>query len=148
MIRKANCMLHSFYGTGPKVLTRPFQSLCPALYGSALQNISCEVIQRVEVTFSNILRKIWILPCMLSLLPHSNSAYSVACLRSIYNVVYELQLISCSLFSSAMSCPSWTIKLASKDFTKLGYTSVGFNSQYGNAYLKSQYEHDLICADE
>ena len=55
MIRKANCIMHTFQGVDPVVMTRLFHSFCFSLYGSALWNLSCKAFRIVEVAFNNIL---------------------------------------------------------------------------------------------
>ena len=61
MCRKANCLLHTFSCCDPFVKTRLFSSFCLSLYGASLWRSSPQ-LRALEVSFNNILRKIWSLP--------------------------------------------------------------------------------------
>ena len=62
--RRANCLLSTFYAANPIVKTTLFHSFCLSLYGSALctWRLSSSNLRSLEVTFNNLLRKIWKLP--------------------------------------------------------------------------------------
>ena len=62
VIRKADCLLATFPRVGPFILTHLFQSYCCPLYGSGLWSLLCPALQNIEVGFSKVLRRIWILP--------------------------------------------------------------------------------------
>ena len=62
MLRKADCLLATFPRVGPFILTHLFQSYCCPLYGSGLWSLLCPALQNIEVGFSKVLRRIWILP--------------------------------------------------------------------------------------
>ena len=70
MCRRANCLLSTFYATNPAVKTLLFRTFCLSLYGSALWRLSSSSLRSLEVTFNNLLRKIWKLPrhCHTSIL--------------------------------------------------------------------------------
>lgn len=79
LVRKANCMLHSFSPCNPLVKTKLFDSFCLSLYGSALWFSSSPELRSLEVSFNNILRRIWSLPRMC----HTGILHCTAHLNSI-----------------------------------------------------------------
>ena len=93
----------------------------------------------VEVTFNNVLRKIWSLPrrCQTGIL------HSVANLYSVYNVVVlrskKLSLMACNSPSSLLS------DILSESKT-LAYTSVGYDLMYGHRHVKSYTEQERLCS--
>ena len=62
MCRRANCLLSTFSATNPAVKTLLFHTFCLSLYGSSLWSLASPDLRSLEVTFNNILRKIWKLP--------------------------------------------------------------------------------------
>ena len=62
MIKEANSLLFLFSNFSPIVLTYLFRSFCLSLYGCALWNISSKCLNTLEVSFNQILRRIWNLP--------------------------------------------------------------------------------------
>ena len=84
LTRKANCMLHTFSCCDPLTKTMLFRSFCLSLYSSALWMSSSSELRSLEVTFNNILRKIWSLPRAYY---HTGILHQVAGLHSIFNVV-------------------------------------------------------------
>ena len=82
MCREANHLLHIFSCCDPSVKTQLFSSFCLSLYGAALWRVSCPQLRALEVSFNNILRKIWSLPRQ----SHTGIVHSVAGLQSIYNI--------------------------------------------------------------
>ena len=107
MCRKANHLLHIFSCCDPSVKTHLFSSFCLSLYGAALWRVSCPQLRALEVSFNNVLRKIWSLPRH----SHTGIVQSVAGLQSIYNTVlyHSRKLIAsaktskCSLISDIFS---------------------------------------------
>ena len=83
MCRKANHLLHIFSCCDPSVKTHLFSSFCLSLNGAALWRVSCPQLRALEVSFNNVLRKIWSLPRH----SHTGIVQSVAGLQSIYNTV-------------------------------------------------------------
>ena len=75
MCRRAICLLSTFYAANPTVKTILFRSL----YDSALRRLSSSSICSLEVTFNNLLRKIWKLPrdCHASILHCISSVFTV-----------------------------------------------------------------------
>jgi len=128
MIRKANCMLHTFPGVDCAGLTRLFQSFCLSLYGSALWNLSCRGIRTIEVAFNNILRRIWKLPA----LTHTAILHCVAGLQSMYNTIYRRTM---SLICAAANCPSRTVQEVYRDSAHSPVSFCGFNFLYGTYYV-------------
>ena len=62
IVKKANCVITSFPGVGPFILTRLFQAYYLSLHGSDLWILSCTALQNLDVAFIKILRRIWPLP--------------------------------------------------------------------------------------
>ena len=62
LVRKANLMLCTFSAVDPVVKTRLLQSYCLALYDCSLWKLSCSSIRSIEVSFNNILSRVWHLP--------------------------------------------------------------------------------------
>ncbi len=139
MIKKANCMLHTFAAADAATKTKLLQAYCLSLYGAALWNLSCKEIRTIEVAFNKILRRIWNLP------PRSHTAivHRVANLQSIFNVVHRR---SAALIGAAIACPSYTVQRVFMDSACLCYTSVGFNMTFGTRFMKIYNESDFSCA--
>ena len=89
-----SCLLHTFSCCDPFVKTRLFSSFCLSLYGASLWRSSSPQLRALEVSFNNILRKIWSLPRH----SHTGIVHCVAQLESIYNTVV---IRSRSLLASA-----------------------------------------------
>ena len=79
MCRKANFLLHSFKSCDPVVKTFLFSSHCLSLYGALSWKLSCPKLKSLEVTFNNILQKIWRLPriCHTGILNCTAKVYSI-----------------------------------------------------------------------
>ena len=103
LVRKANCMLHSFSPCNPFVKTKLFESFCLSLYGSALWFSSSPELRSLEVTFNNILRRIWSLPRMC----HTGILHCTARLNSVYNIVVQR---SSKLLSAALKSHSSLVR--------------------------------------
>ena len=131
LTRKANCMLHSFSCCNPLVKTKLFSSFCLPLYGSAS---SASALKSLEITYSNIVRKIWSLPCM----SHTGILHQVAKLDSIYNI-HVVILGSSKLVSSALKSQSELLCDVFAASSHLAYTSAGYNSIYCFRHKKSLY---------
>ena len=99
LVRKANCMLHSFSPCNPLVKTKLFDSFCLSLYCSALWISSSSELRSLEVTFNNILRRILSLPRMC----HTGILHCTAQLNSLYNIVVRR---SSKLLSAALNSQS------------------------------------------
>ena len=69
MSRKANYLLHSFKSCSPLVKTFLFTSHCLSLYGAVSWFLCSKQIKCLEATFNNVLRKIWNLPKLFSVIP-------------------------------------------------------------------------------
>lgn len=129
MCRKANHLLHIFSCCDPSVKTCLFSSFCLSLYGAALWKVSCPQLKTLEVTFNNILRKIWSLPRH----SHTGIVHSLAGLQSIYNVVLHRsrKLIAAAALSK---CPLLSESYSESAVT--AFTSFGYNSLYGIKHRK------------
>ena len=95
-VRKANLMLHTFSSADPLVKSCLLKFYCLSLYGCSLWNLSCHSLCSIEVSFNNILRRIWKLPRNC----HTGILHLTALLPSIFNVV---QSRSSTLLSRALS---------------------------------------------
>ena len=87
LVRKAKCMLHSFSSCNPLVKTKLFESFCLSLHGSALWFSFSPELRSLEVTFNNILRRIWSFPRMC----HTGILHCTAQLNSVYNNIIVVQ---------------------------------------------------------
>ena len=144
LVRKANCMLHSFSPCNPLVKTKLFDSFCLSLYGSALWFSSSPGLRSLEVSFNNILHRIWSLPrmCHTGIL-HCNST---AHLNSIYNIVVRR---SSKLLSAALKSQSSLVCDVFAQSSTLTYTSQGYNLIYGSGshHKKIYSDQDILCAN-
>ena len=135
MCRKANCLLHVFSCCDPFVKTSLFSSFCLSLYGAALWRSSSPQLRALEVSFNNILRKIWSLPHH----SHTGVVHSVARLESIYNTVVTR---SKNLLASAGRSNS---ALISDLFSEYAYTTIGYNNLLSGKHLKYYTVDDKLC---
>lgn len=133
MCRKANYPLHTFSCCDPFVKTHIFSSFSLSLYEAALWKLS------LEVSYNNILWKIWSLPCH----SHTGIVLSIAGLQSIYNTV-----VYCSrrLLASAKRSTSALISGLFDECGQSAFTFVGYNNLFGDNHLKIYTEDDKLCA--
>ena len=116
-------ILHVFSCCDPFVKIRLFSSFCLSLYGASLCRSSSSRLRTLEVSFNNILQKIWSLPC------HSQTGivHSVARLQNIYNMVV---FRSRKLLASARRSNSTLISDLFSECAHLVYTSIiGYNNR-------------------
>ena len=139
LCRKANCMLHTFSCCDPFTKTELFRSFCLSLYGCALWSSCASQIHPLEVTFNNILRKIWLLPRNC----HTRILHLVAGLHSLYNTVVARSL---GLVSAALRTRSPLLAAVYTQSLKLVYTSFGYNYQCGHLHWKYYSVQDALCA--
>ena len=139
MCRKANCLLHTFSCCDPFVKTRLFSSFCLSLYGASLWRSSSPQLRALEVSFNNILRKIWSLPRH----SHTGIVHSVARLESIYNIVV---IRSRSLLASARRSKCVLISDLFSECVQSAYTALGYNNLFGGKHLKCYTVDDELCA--
>ena len=85
MYRRANCP------TNPAVKTLLFRTFCLSLYGSSLWSLASAGLHSLEVTFNNILRKIWKLPRN----SHTSILHCVSRLQGLHNVVIQRSKMLC-----------------------------------------------------
>ena len=90
-------------------------------------------LRSLEITFNNVLRKIWSLPCAC----HTGILLQVAGLRSTYNVVISRLLLSALKSKSPVLIDVFT------QSPPLAYTSLGYNNLYGHHHLKRYSNQDL-----
>ena len=120
MCRRANCLLSTFYAANPAIKTLLFRSFCLSLYGSALWRLSSSSLRSLEVTFNNLLRKIWKLPRRC----HTSILHCISSLQSLFNVVIYRSSMLCQKARSTgihLICDIFT------DAPQLSYTTFGFN---------------------
>ena len=134
MCRKANHLLHIFSCCDPSDL---FSSFCLSLYGAALW---CPQLRALEVSFNNVLRKIWSLPRH----SHTGIVLSVAGLQSINNTVLYR---STKLIASAKTSKCSLISDLLSESAATAFTSFGYNLLFGNKYHKLYSDDDLLCAN-
>jgi len=140
MCRRANCLLSTFYAANPVVKTTLFRSFCLSLYGSALWRLSSSSLRSLEVTFNNLLRKIWKLPRQC----HTSILHCTSSLQSLFNVV---------VYRSSKLCQKARdtgIPLIHDIFTeapRLSYTTFGFNASNCNVYWRSYTDADKMCSN-
>ena len=82
--KKTNYMLHTFSCYDRLIKSTLFMSFCLSLSGSAIWSLACPQLRSLEVTFNNILHKIWGLPCLY----HTSLLHLTAALDSVFNTVY------------------------------------------------------------
>ena len=111
------------------VKTRLFSSFCLSLYGASLWRSSSPQLRALEVSFNNILRKIWSLPRH----SHTGIVHSVARLESIYNIVV---IRSRSLLASARRSKCVLISDLFSECAQSAYTTLGYNNLFGGKHLK------------
>ena len=140
LVRKANLMLHTFSAADPLVKSCLFKFYCLSLYGCSLWNLSCHSLSSIEVSFNNILRRIWNLPRNC----HTGILHLTALLPSIFNVV---QSRSSTLLSRALSSPSYVVKTIFRDSSVLAFTQTGFNAMFGHQFAKPYHHQHGICAE-
>ena len=140
LVRKANLMMHTFSAADPLVKSRLLQLYCLSLYGCSLWNLSCHSLYSVEISFNNILRRIWRLPRNC----HTGILNLTAFLPSIFNVILSR---SSSLLSRALSSPSCVVRTVFRDSSTMAFTPTGFNAMFGHQFAKSYHHQYGICAD-
>ena len=132
-------MLHT-KSVDPLVKSCLLKFYCLSLYGCSLWNLSCRSLCSIEVSFNNILRRIWKLPRNC----HTGILHLTALLPSIFNVV---QSRSSTLLSRALSSPSYVVKTIFRDSSVLAFTQTGFNAMFGHQFEKLYYHQHGICAE-
>ena len=96
----------------------------------------------IEVSFKNILRRIWHLPCNC----HTRILHLIRCtarLPSLFNVIISR---AASLLSSALSCSSLIARKVFGESSLLAYTHMGCKAMSGGLHAKQYYEEDGLCA--
>ena len=84
-IKQANTELLRFNFADSILKTCLFQSYCLGFYGGVLWHLSSRQIKALEVSYNNILCRIWSLPCV----SHTAVGHLVAELDSVYNLLYH-----------------------------------------------------------
>ena len=121
------------------VLTKLFESYCLSLYGAPLWKLGSPQLKSLEVSFNNILRKIWRLPRNC----HTRILHLVANLpgfvnKTVLKTVLFIRRV-CSSFSPLIS------HVFSSCFS-LVYTFTGFNQLYHQNFVKHYNVQDYECA--
>ena len=122
-------MLCTFANLSPDVLTYLFSMFCLSLHGGALWKISSVSIQRLEVSFNKILRRIWKLPYNA----HTRIVHRTAGLNSIYN---QLLGRSETLFTLSQKSSSFLIRYIFEKSATCCYTFLGFNRTVCSNFVK------------
>ena len=138
LAKKANYMLHTF-SCDRLTKSTLFMSFCLSLSGSAIWSIACPQLKSLEVTFNNILRKIWGLPRRC----HTSLLHLTAALDSVFNNVYDRSL---RLVNSAINSDSIILHDVFYQSSKLVYCFAGYNCVFGWKHLKLYTEQDSMFA--
>ena len=139
LAKKANYMLHTFSCCDQLAKSTLFMSFCLSLSGSAIWSLACPQLKSLEVTFNNILRKIWGLPRQC----HTSLLHLTAAVDSVFNTVYNRSL---RLVNSAINSDSIILHDVFYQSSKLAYCFIGYNCVFGWKHLKLYTEQDSICA--
>ena len=84
-IKQANSVISRFNLADSVLKTHLFQSYHLSFYGGALLCLSSSQIKALEVSYNNILHRIWSLPRV----SHTAFVHLVAELRCVYNLLYH-----------------------------------------------------------
>ena len=139
MCRKANYMLHTFAPCDPFTKSQLLHSFCLSLYGCSLWFSSSSELKFLEISFNNIIRKIW----SLSRRCHTAPLHLVAGIPSIFNTILSR---SCKLIQSALKSASPVLVDVFTDCIDLVYTSCGHNLHYGYRFWKNYTDQDILMA--
>ena len=140
MCRRANCLLSTFSATNPALKTLLFRTFCLSLYGSSLWSLASPGLHSLEVTFNNILRKIWKLPRSC----HTDILHCVARLQSLHNVVIQRSKMLC------LRARTTGLPLIRDIFTEascLSYTSFGLSVLNQRKFKRSYNDEAIACAN-
>ncbi len=118
-----------------------FQAFCLSLHGSSLWKLDCSELNSLNVSFNNVIRRIWNLPRD----SHTAIVHSVGSVVSIYNNVYSRFSRLCT---SAISNPSCLIRSI---FTVSSRTCnsnfIGYNCLYGDSHCKAYSSHHIAIGN-
>lgn len=126
MVNKVNCILNTFPGVGPFILTRLFQAYCLSLYSSNLLTLYSPALKSLEIDLNKILRCTYLVSSLLQ------SQCPVPNLVSLYNTVGRR---SQSLVIAASNCP---FELVWKFFVfsvSVCHSFCGYNTLCGSRHL-------------
>jgi hypothetical protein len=140
MCRRANCLLSTFSATNPAVKTLLFRTFCLSLYGSSLWSLASTGLYSLEVTFNNLLRKIWKLPRNC----HTSILHSVSGLQSLHNIIIQRSKLLC-LKARATGLP--LIRDIFTETPHLSYTSFGYNVLNQKKFKRTYNDEALACAN-
>ena len=136
LTRKANCMLHTFSCCDPLTKTMLFCSFCLSLYGSAVWMSSSSELRSLEISFNNVLRKIWSLPQAY----HTGILHQVDGMHSTYNMVITR---SSKLLISVLKSKSPVLFDVFTQSSTLAFTSLGYDKL---RHLKYYSDQESVCA--
>ena len=136
-IRQANSVLFCFKAIDPPTKMRLFHAYCLALYGCSLWRLDCPDLHSLNVSFNNVLRRIWNLPRNC----HTGVVHSVGLISSIYNIVFSR---FCRLRSSALSHPSPLVRsIFAISSQTCNSNFIGYNCLFGSTHCKSYTSEDI-----
>ena len=121
-------------------ITKLFTSFCLSPSGCCLWSLSCPHLEHLEVSFNNILRKIWGLPRRC----HTSILHLTTALDSLFNVIYDRSM---KLLLSAISSDSAVLQCIFSDCSKLAYTFAGYNFLYSTRHLKFYLDQDCFFSN-
>ena len=116
--------------------THLFRSYC---LGGALWNLSSGPVRALEVSYNNILRRIWSLPRTA----HTAVVHSAAELKSVFNLLYcrFLKLVSIVFNHNSLLVQSmfrFSIQSCSN--------FIGYNFLYGSCHVKQYSDFEVGCS--
>ena len=140
LVKKANHLYIFFwcwtkYPHSPIPLLLSISLWCSTVVPQQSLNSSSEVS-----FFNKLLRRIWRLPAR----SHTTIVHHIARLPSLFNVIHSRSL---SLLHSADLCPSRLVKFIFRRSSLCSFAFCGFNSLYGQRYLKFCDTQYAMCAD-
>ena len=125
--------------SNPVILQSMFTTHCLSLYGAISWSLANKQLRSLEVSFNNLLRKIWFLPMQC----HTGILHCVAQAPSVINRIVDLFTAS-YLKASANGCP--LIRQCYSESSHLLYTPIGYNWRWKQNYRKNYSEDDLLCS--
>ena len=135
-IRQANSVLCRFKATDPFTKMRLLQSYCLSLYGCSLWRLDCSALHSLNVSFNQVIRRIWSLPCNA----HTAIVHSVGLTDSLFNIVFAR---FSKLYSSAVSHSSPLVRsvfVVSAQTCNSNF--IGYNLLYGRRHCKTYSTED------
>ena len=138
-ICQANSVLFRFKAIDPPTKMRLFHAYyCLALYGSSLRRLDCPDLHSLNVSFNDVIRRIWNLPRNC----HTGVVHSAVLISSISSIIVFSRF--CRLRSSAMSHPSPLVRsIFATSSQTCNSKFIGYNYLFGSTHCKSYSSEDI-----